>query len=284
MITNRALLTSHGNIAGRNAVLDILEAGLKAPDPYDNMKKIVRLEKGKLIVGHPDFSQPLGQEPVVYDLKDVNNIYVVGGGKAAQREAWALEDILGDLITEGQINTKKGDPVLCKRINVTLAGHPIPDEDSVIGAQRILDIERKAKEGDIVFFCTSGGGTALKALPAPGITLEELQEVYRILYFGCGATMPESNAVRNLLVLVRGKHPKNVRGATLLQFTTTENPPVVGAHTFKSANYANAYDGAVAVLKHYDVWDKIPDSVRTFFTRRDPRYLPPTPEEIKQRP
>ncbi|GAI68091.1 unnamed protein product, partial [marine sediment metagenome] len=96
---------------------------------------------------------------------------------------------------------------------VTLAGHPFPDEDSVSGARKILNIEKKAKEGDIVFWCNSGGGTALMALPAPGITLEELQEVYRILYFEMGASMPEANAVRNLVTVLRGKHPKYVHGA-----------------------------------------------------------------------
>ena len=69
----------------------------------------------------------------------------------------------------------------------------------------------KAGEGDLVFWCQSGGGTSLLALPAPGITLEDLQEVYRILYFGCGASMPESNAVRNLIAVLNTNHPKYVQ-------------------------------------------------------------------------
>jgi len=103
IIKNRSSLTSYGNLEGRRIVLDILEAGLAAPDPYDNMRKLVRLENGKLIIGHPNFSEPPGQEPLVYHLTDIRNIYVVGGGKAAQREAKGLEDVLGDLITDGHI-------------------------------------------------------------------------------------------------------------------------------------------------------------------------------------
>ena len=72
---------------------------------------------------------------------------VVGGGKVAQRQAEALEEILGDRIAGGQINAKKGDSVRLKRIPVTLAGHPIPDEDSVAGAQRIVEIERSCEAG-----------------------------------------------------------------------------------------------------------------------------------------
>ncbi len=284
MIKNRETLVSHGNIAGRIAALDILEAGLKAPDPYENTKKIIRLEKDKLIIGNPEFSIPPGQKPVEFDLNKVKHIYVVGGGKAAQKEAKALEDVLGDLITDSQINTKKGDPLLCKKIKVTFAGHPIPDEDSAAGAQKMLEIEQNATEDDIVFFCTSGGGTALKALPAPGITLKDLQEVYKILYFGCGCSMPEANAVRNLLTLVRSKHPKNVKKAVLVEITTPEQIPTLRIHTFQTPAYHEAYERAIGVLQYYKVWDKVPESVRAFLLRKDPQYLPPSPQELKQRP
>ena len=56
---------------------------------------------------------------------------VVDGTGAPKRRADV--GIMGDRITEGQVNTKKGDDLLCKRIHVTFAGHPIPDEDSVAG-------------------------------------------------------------------------------------------------------------------------------------------------------
>ncbi len=120
-------LLQHGDVAGRQIVLDVLEAGLAAPDPYENVKKIVRIEGERLIVGHPAFSQPVGQAPMAFDLAAIGRIYVVGGGKVAQRQAEALEEILGDRISDGQINAKKGDTIRLKRIPVTLAGHPIPD-------------------------------------------------------------------------------------------------------------------------------------------------------------
>lgn len=283
-IRNRTELTSHGNIAGRKIVLDILEAGLKAPDPYENTRKMVRIENGKLIVGHPDFSEPPGQEPLVFDLSEVKNIYVVGGGKAVQREAKALEDVLGERITEGHICTKKGDEVQLKRIGVTLAGHPVPDADSVAGARKILEIESKAKEDDIVFWCESGGGTALLTLPAPGVTLEDLIEVNHILYFGGGASMPEANAVRNLPSILRLKHPKYVRGATLFHIHTPELPPNWHVHLFRQPNKVNPYEYAIQVLHKYHCWDKVPGSIRTFLLKADPQHLPPTPEELAQRP
>jgi len=276
-------LTSHGNVDGRKAVLEIFEAGLEAADPYENVKKLIRIENGKLIVGHKAFSRPLGQEPLVFDLSQVGNIYVVGGGKAAQRQAEAIEDVLGDLITDGHLNAKKGDDIRLKRIGVTLAGHPIPDENSIEGARRILEIERKAKKGDIVFHSESGGGSALLTLPAPGIILQDLQEVNRLLYFTCGATMWDTNAVRNQLVLLRGRHARYVGDATLIQISTDERPPglrvsLIGKDSTQRSG-VDSYQYAIDVLKTYHCWEKVSQSVRTYLTKADLRYGPLRPEE-----
>lgn len=284
IIKNLDKLLSHGNIEGRRIVLDIMENALAAPDPYENTKKVVKLEDNKLIIGNPEFSEPVGQEPVEYNLDDVRNVYVVGGGKSVQKIALALEDVLGDLITDGQINTKKGDEIICNRVHVTLAGHPLPDEDSVKGAARMLEIEKSAGKGDIVFYVTSGGGSALKALPAPGISLEDLRDVYQILYFGCGASMPEANAVRNLLTVVRMKHAKYVKDATLVKLEATELPLKLHGHTFFDRTFSSEYERAKYVLKKHEIWDTVPVSVREFLEKADPRYLHPSPEEFAQRP
>jgi glycerate-2-kinase len=286
IIKNRDALLSHGNVPGRTIVLDILEAGLAAPDPYENTLKNVRVENDKLIVGNPEFSEPPGRQPVVFDLSQVRNIYLVGGGKAAQRMAEAVEHVLGDRITEGHVNAKKGDTIRLKHATVTLAGHPLPDEDSVAGAARIVEVERKAQKGDIVFACLSGGATALCALPVPGVSLQDLRRVYELLYFGAGANMPVANAVRNQLAMLNGRWQRYAGDATFIQLLTEENPPKLRIHLFdrKNANRADPYDRAINVLKEHDCWDKAPDSVRAFLLKRDPRYGPITPAETAGKP
>jgi glycerate 2-kinase len=205
IIRNRDELLSHGNVEGRRQVLDILECGLAAGDPYDNVCRAVRIEGDKLLIGSEEFPlgpmgsyvatrpRPFPPAPLVLDLNEIGaaggSIYLVGGGKAAQRQAQALEDILGDRITEGHVNAKKGDRIVLRRATVSLAGYPNPDEDSVEGARRIVEIEHKAKKGDVVFMSESGGGTALMTLPAPGLTLRDIQETNRILYLEHGAPM-----------------------------------------------------------------------------------------------
>jgi glycerate 2-kinase len=155
LVKNYEDLTSHGNMEGRRIVLDIIEAGLKAADPYPNIRKMVRIEDGNLLVGHKSYAvhNTVNAElPLIFDLSKVGNVYLFGGGKAVQRMAQAVEDSLGDMVIDGQINAKKGDALRCKKVNVTFAGHPIPDEDSVVGAKRKHEIESKVKKGDIVFY------------------------------------------------------------------------------------------------------------------------------------
>jgi hypothetical protein len=54
-IKNLDNLLSHGNISGRKTVLEIIEAGLQAADPYYNSRKLISVENGKLLIGHKDF-------------------------------------------------------------------------------------------------------------------------------------------------------------------------------------------------------------------------------------
>ena len=281
IVKNREALLGHGNVAARQVVLDVLETALAAPDPYENIQKIVRIEGGRLIVGHPDHSQPRGQAPLAFDLAAIRRIFVVGGGKVAQRQAEALEAILGDRITGGQINAKKGDTIRLKRIAVTLAGHPIPDEDSVAGSRRIVEIERQAGPDDLVFICHSGGATALTALPAPGISLADLQEVYRILYFGCGAAMPVANAVRNQLVTLHSRHQRNLTRTRAIQLETLETPPDLRVHAYEPPKYGDGgYRAAIEVLHATGCWACVPASVRAFLTAADPRHGHLRPDEL----
>ncbi len=288
IVKNSQVVLSHGNRESRRIVLQIIEAGLRASDPYENVKKLVRVQDGKLLVDCSEEIQYQGAKPLAFDLSKVGHIYVIGGGKAAQRQAEALEDVLGDLITDGHVNAKKGDTVRLKRIGVTLAGHPIPDEDSVEGAGRIVAVARKARKGDLVFFSESGGGSALLTLPAPGITLQELQDLNRVLYFEAGASMPDTNAVRNLLTVLRMKEIRYCGEADFVQISTEERPPnlkvYLGPKGESPLSSDEAYRHAIEILKRYNCWEKVSDSIRRFLLAADPQYGPLTPAERARMP
>src|SRR5687768_17374648 len=99
-VKNRAELLSHGDKAARALALDVLEGGLAAADPYQKTLALIRRDGDTLTIGHPDMDvSGFGEETV--DLSKVENVYVIGAGKAVQRQAEALEHLLGDRLTAG---------------------------------------------------------------------------------------------------------------------------------------------------------------------------------------
>ena len=88
-------------------------------------------------------------------------------------------------------------------VEVIEAGHPYPDENSVRAAHRALELARTLEAGDRLLVLLSGGGSALLAAPAEGVTLADKQAVTRAL-LQSGATIEEINRVRKHLSLVKG--------------------------------------------------------------------------------
>jgi glycerate 2-kinase len=127
---------------------------------------------------------------------------VVGAGKAAAAMARAFETRWQGAL-EGLVLTRYGHAVSCDRIEVLEASHPVPDAAGVLAARRILDLARGLGPDDQLVFLASGGGSALLALPAPGLTLADKQAVTRAL-LRSGATITEINTVRKHLSAIKG--------------------------------------------------------------------------------
>ena len=135
--------------------------------------------------------------------KPAGRCIVVGGGKSAALMAAALEDAWPDVPLEGTVVTRYGHAVPTSRIEVIEAAHPVPDANSERGASRLLERVRGLTANDLVLALISGGGSALLALGAPGITLADKQAVNRAL-LASGATIGEMNTVRKHLSAIKG--------------------------------------------------------------------------------
>jgi len=130
-------------------------------------------------------------------------VHVLGCGKASGAMAAVAEEVVGDRIVDGFVVVKDGYGARVRRVEVSEAGHPVPDERGLAACARLLELARSAREDDLVLFLVSGGGSALTPAPAPPITLAEKQEVTRLL-LASGATIGELNAVRKHLSLFKG--------------------------------------------------------------------------------
>jgi len=127
---------------------------------------------------------------------------VVGAGKAAASMARAVETHWDGPLA-GLVVTRYGHAVPCERIEVVEAAHPVPDAAGRAAAARILALASGLSAHDLVLCLISGGGSALLAAPAPGITLEDKQAVNRAL-LRSGANIAEMNCVRKHLSAVKG--------------------------------------------------------------------------------
>src|SRR5271165_1946099 len=128
---------------------------------------------------------------------------VVGSGKSAAVMAAALEAAWPDVALTGTVVTRYGHAVPTRQIEVIEAAHPVPDANSERGARRLLERVQGLGPDDLVLALMSGGASALLALPAPGLTLADKQDVNRALLHS-GATITEMNAVRKHLSGIKG--------------------------------------------------------------------------------
>lgn len=179
----------------RRDALAIFQSAVDAADPERCVHAAVKLDDNEIRVA--------GTDPP-YDLNTFSRICVVGAGKATPAMAAAVEDILGDRITCGAINTKYGhaDSRL-RRISTTECAHPIPDEAGVKGTAEMAQLLEDSDENSLVICLFSGGGSALMPAPVAGISLAEKQETTQQL-LACGATIDEINTIRKHLSQVKG--------------------------------------------------------------------------------
>ncbi len=277
-IKNASILTSHGNIKGRQDIIQILEAGLQAGDPYTNAKKLLRLEGNTLYVGNPAF-EPKGDPQSgisVYDLNEIERIYVVGAGKGCQRVGLAFEEVLGDRLTGGHLIGKHGDEIILNKIGVTLGGHPTPDEGCAEGCRKILALSKDITERDLVFTVAANGVSSLLTLPAEGITLQQVHDLTYMMQIEKGVPTAELNTIRNHIDQMKGgRLSKHFQKAKLVHVEAIDinmriHPGCKGDYEelmrtniwLHNLPEGSTFADAVRTLKFWDAWDRTPDSIK----------------------
>ena len=127
---------------------------------------------------------------------------VIGAGKASAAMARAVEDQWKHPL-EGLVVTRYGYGETCRRIEIVEAAHPVPDDKGREAAGRIHQRVQGLTADDLLLCLISGGASALLALPAPGLTLNDKQDVNRAL-LKSGANIGEMNTVRKHLSAIKG--------------------------------------------------------------------------------
>jgi glycerate 2-kinase len=247
----------------------IFEEGLRAVEPEAAVSRACRREGDRLVIGDKRL-----------DLSRFKRVHVVGAGKASAPMARALEAIVGGGLAGGLVNVKYGHTVALDRIELIEAGHPIPDENGMRGAERMLDLLVGADSSDLAFCVISGGGSALLPLPQLGISLADKQETVRIL-LSCGASIHEINAVRKHISRIKGgqlaraAYPATVISLILSDVVGDDLDVIASGPTVPDSR---TFQDCLAILDAYRIETRMPESVLRHLEAGLEGKVPETPK------
>lgn len=251
-----------------NNYYDILKelfyAGIQAVDPYDLIRAHLRLEKNTLILQKQyDFT--------LTNLDKFDEILVIGAGKASERMAEGIYDILGDRIDGGLVVTKYVSYPLVGAIHILDAGHPLPDKWSVECGIALQVKAHRANERTLFISLISGGASALVEVPridkvgniTIALTLEDVIATHNVL-IRCGASIDEINCVRKHISMIKGGYLSAwMYPATALNFILSDDEldriDVIGSGL--TTYDETTFQDVLLIIKKYDLTEKIPENV-----------------------
>ncbi|MCJ7782052.1 MAG: glycerate-2-kinase family protein, partial [Acidimicrobiia bacterium] len=192
------------------------------------------------------------------EVRDRRRIVVIAAGKASAAMARGMAravDIDDGVIVAPQEGVAP--------LPVIVAGHPVPNQGSVAGARRALDLAMSAGPDDMVVFLISGGASALLAAPAEGLSLEDLRQSNRVL-LECGADIVEANTVRKHLSAIKGGRlaVAAVRSRLVtLVLSDIVGDPLDAIGSGPTIRDLTTYEDALAVVDRYGLRERLPARV-----------------------
>lgn len=248
----------------RSEILEIISAAVDAVNPYKSVKSVVKTNK--IILSDEEIN-----------IKDFNNIYVVGFGKASVGMAQAVSDSIN--ISKGIVVTNnKDDFVKNEKIETIIGSHPIPDKNCIIAADKIINLIDKCKKDDLLIVLISGGGSAL--LCKPRISLKNLQ-ITTDLLLKSGTNIKEINTIRKHLSYVKGgqliKHAK-CKVVSLI-ISDIIGDPIEFISSGPTSPDSTTFLNAKEILEKYHLLNKIPQEVKIILNRGIKNEISETPKK-----
>ena len=240
----------------------LTDAALSAVAPDGAVLRHLHLDGGKLTLidesGAPAWSGRLDA---------YRRIRVLGAGKGAAPMAAALENLLGDRISDGLVIVKYGHDLpegqRTRHIRIKEGGHPVPDEAGAAAAGEIVDMARDSREDDLVLCTFTGGASALTPALHPKIPLADMQRLTCML-LECGATIHEINTLRKHLSrfsggsLVRAAFPATVLGLIVSDVVGDDLDVIASGPTVPDPS---TFADCLRVVEHYGLRWKMPQSI-----------------------
>ncbi len=252
---------SHGKQLAQQIFLETMAA----IDVRHAMLAKLKFEDGALTAG--EVTHPLVRPP-----------RVVAFGKAANRMATVLDEILGGRIEAGVSVAPAETPKKLANFQYFVGGHPYPNIGSLEGARASLGLVSHLLREDTVIFLVSGGGSAILAQPMDeSITLADLIEFNRALVTS-HLPIEEINVLRKHVSAVKGgrlaERAYPARQLTIFISDVPDELPSMVASGPTMPDESTT-EQAYELAEQNNLVGRFPASIRGFFERRE---LPETPK------
>jgi len=242
-------------MSNKTLLNDVFHQLLEEITPENLLAESCQLNGSKLTV--------LGK---TYDLDEYKNIYLLGSGKAVIPMAKEVERLLKPLLRKVLIIGPYDTDTTFDNGTYIQSTHPLPSLKSVDSARALQEMLGQMDKDDLFIYVLSGGNSALVELPEENISLNEFQEVTRLMLHS-GMPIEKMNSVR--------KHLSQVKGGKLAQQTKAKGVVLVLSDVIGDDLYAigsapfycdqTSFKDAEEALRSYGVYEKMPESIQTFF-------------------
>jgi glycerate-2-kinase len=150
-----------------------------------------------------------------------------------------------------------------------VGAHPTPDESSVKAGQKARNFFKDIPSKALIITLISGGTSSLLCFPQKGISIADIEKTFKLLNES-GATIREINTVR--------KHCSQIKGGQLLQLldprvqlidlvisdVPDDDLSIIGSGP--TVEDPSTFLEARQILQHYEIWNRLPHSVRNHIT------------------
>ena len=260
MIENRsALLDVPKRCAKqREILLDAAEYAIKSVHPSKVIPENLKIEGDALLVRGTEF-------PIK------GRLALFGIGKAGYHMSKAVNDILGDRIDFGLVNSIKDGEI--GKIELMKASHPFPDESTVKNTEKMVRCAENLREEDTALVLISGGGSSMFCLPEDGVSIRDMREISgRIM--SEGGNIWELNTVRRSLSRVKGGgfaavlRPARIISLIISDVVDNHLPSIASGPTVKVDSEASE---AERILRKYGIWERLSGDVKNAVRREKMR-------------
>jgi glycerate 2-kinase len=179
-------------------------------------------------------------------------VTLLAAGKAARAMASGCLDVFGAQITGGLGVGPPDEAGATPPLEWVASSHPVPDDRSVRAGRAAMDLARSLEVDDVLCVLLSGGASAMLAVPAPGITLDDKRTTTARL-LAAGADITSLNTVRKHLSEIKGGRLSAATRARVLAWLLSDvvgnDPSVIGSGP--TVADATTFEGALRVLDRF---------------------------------